>query len=444
MAAILSPLPKLNNIPFLTCLVGNNLEHLWDSIRRENPKLVWITDKEAESLRWHLMRSDGSFKFGTSVVLWYGLSREEAASIITQFDDSHLGPTKSVQSNVAQRTGVRSYSTAASPQLRVGLIGARGHTGQELVQLINSHPNMRLTHISSRELSGKILESYTKEQIRYELIPADVIGQIDDVDAWILALPNGVAKTYVDALDKKPGPVILDLSADYRFDDSGRWWYGLPELYPFSGKASAGNPAVTRISNPGCYATGCQVGLKPLIDATVGKGLQLPGRPTIFGVSGFSGAGTTSSPKNDPEVLRDNMIPYSLTGHIHEREAGRHLKTPVYFSPHVASFFRGITLTISVPLPAGVDFTSQSLLDLYSSTYSQHGLIDVQEEVPLVKDNQNHHGVRVGGFTMAKDGSRAVLVATLDNLLKGAATQAIQNLNLAFGLPGHTGIPPFK
>ncbi|KAJ9051472.1 hypothetical protein DSO57_1004209 [Entomophthora muscae] len=68
------------------------------------------------------------------------------------------------------------------------------------------------------------------------------------------------------------------------------------------------------------------------------------------------------------------MIPYSLTGHIHEREAGRHLKTPVYFSPHVASFFRGITLTISVPLPAGVDFTSQSLLDLYSSTYSQHRL----------------------------------------------------------------------
>ncbi|KAI0238713.1 hypothetical protein L0F63_005733, partial [Massospora cicadina] len=462
MVAVLSPLPQFD-VPYLGCLPPE----------RES-KLVWNVTEQVEDIDWHFCRSEGGFTLGAHTIFWYGLTREEASDLIMRLDASHLAPTKAVQVVGPRPLGVRPYSTLASPrfsqgrvgsigargqigarsysisasprssQVRVGLIGARGHTGQELVQLINDHPNMKLTHISSRELCGKELKPYTKEKIHYELIPAETIGQISDVDAWILALPNGVAKTYVDALDRNTGMVILDLSADYRFDASGRWWYGLPELYPFSGQAASSRPAVTRISNPGCYATGCQVGLKPLLDAIIGQGLQLPGRPVVFGISGFSGAGTTPSPKNDPEILRDNLIPYALSGHIHEGEASRHLKAPIYFTPHVASFFRGITLTITVPLPAASKFTSQSLFDLYAATYAPHGLIRVQRDIPLVKDNQNRHGVHVGGFAVAEDGSRAVLVATLDNLLKGAATQAIQNLNLAFGLPGLTGIPPFK
>ena len=151
------------------------------------------------------------------------------------------------------------------------------------------------------------------------------------------------------------------------------------------------------MSNPGCYATGSQLGLGPLVSQSLVNGL-----PCIFGVSGYSGAGTKPSPKNDVNHLNNNLLPYSLVGHIHEREISSHLTNPVAFMPHVGQFFRGITLTIHV--------------------------------IPEVKSIAGEHGVEVGGFKLDPSGKRLVLVVTLDNLLKGAATQAIQNVNLALNL----------
>jgi len=108
--------------------------------------------------------------------------------------------------------------------------------------------------------------------------------------------------------------LIVDLSADYRFDSS--WTYGLPELVPRSEIARA-----TRIANPGCYATAAQIGIAPLVP-------HLGGQPVVFGVSGYSGAGTKPSPKNDVNNLKDNMLAYSLTDHIHEKEISSQLNTP--------------------------------------------------------------------------------------------------------------------
>lgn len=159
--------------------------------------------------------------------------------------------------------------------------------------------------------------------------PEDVIRLDKDIDCWVMALPNGVCKPYIEALDGiSSKSVIVDLSADYRFTES--WTYGLVELTQRSKIAQA-----TRISNPGCYATGSQLGIAPIVEAGL-----IGGQATVMGISGYSGAGTKPSPKNDIKNLTDNIIPYSLTNHVHEREISHHLGTPVAFIPHVASFFR--------------------------------------------------------------------------------------------------------
>jgi N-acetyl-gamma-glutamyl-phosphate reductase/acetylglutamate kinase len=162
--------------------------------------------------------------------------------------------------------------------------------------------------------------------------------------------------------------------------------------------------------------------------------------PTVFGVSGYSGAGTKPSPKNDPEFLRDNLIPYSLTNHIHEREVSYQLGTAVNFIPHVASWFQGIALTVNVPL--NKTMTSNDIKSVFEEFYQGEQLVKVLESgEPLVRDNAGKHYVRIGGFNVHPEGRRAVITTTIDNLLKGAATQAVQNLNLSLGFDEYAGIP---
>ncbi|KAH7308556.1 acetylglutamate kinase [Stachybotrys elegans] len=312
---------------------------------------------------------------------------------------------------------------------RIGLIGARGYTGQALVELLNEHPYMDLQHVSSRELAGQTLEAYTKRKVVYETLSPEDVAQLDSdgkVDAWILALPNSVCKPYVEALDQgSRKSVIVDLSADYRFDSE--WAYGLPELVQRSKIAQS-----KRISNPGCYATGAQIGLSPALDL-------IEGMPTIFGCSGYSGAGSKPNARNNLEVLKDAIIPYSLTGHVHEREISHQLNHQVAFIPHVAGWYRGITLTISIPLRKEV--TSRDIRQMYQDRYAGEKLIKVVGEPPLVSGIMGRHGVELGGFAVDSTGKRVVVVATIDNLAKGAATQCLQNMNLALGYAEYEGIP---
>jgi len=295
---------------------------------------------------------------------------------------------------------------------------------------LNSHPNFELTHVSSRELAGKKLEGYTSNDIIYQNLGVEDIRRMEEnneVDCWVMALPNGVCKPFVDAVDEVGSgkSVIVDLSADYRFSEN--WTYGLPELVTRSKLAKA-----TRISNPGCYATAAQLGISPLVP-------HLGGDPTIFGVSGYSGAGTKPSPKNDTEQLRDNLMPYSLTDHVHEREIGVQLGVSVGFIPHVASWFQGIHHTINIPL--NKEMSSRDIRNLYQDRYAGERLIKIVGEAPLVKNISGKHGVEIGGFGVHSLGKRVVICATIDNLLKGAATQCLQNMNLALGYNEYEGIP---
>lgn len=319
-----------------------------------------------------------------------------------------------------------------TPVYSIGIVGARGHTGAELIRLIAAHPQLRLAFLSSRELDGQRVDAHHDAyagELRYENLDPEAVAA-KRADVVVLALPNGKAAPYVAALDAAvaagaPDPIVVDLSADYRFDPA--WYYGLPEL------TRAGYAGQRRISNPGCYATAMQLAIAPLRE-------QLAGPPQCFGVSGYSGAGTTPSDKNNPALLHDNLMPYVLTDHMHEREVSAQLGVPVEFMPHVAPHFRGITMTVNLWLQQPLKL--EAVQQLYRARYADEPLIEVVDEAPWVSRIAGRHGVQLGGFTLAPGNKRLVLVATLDNLLKGAATQAMQNLNLALGVDELTSIPP--
>ncbi|MGJ3232092.1 MAG: N-acetyl-gamma-glutamyl-phosphate reductase [Oceanicaulis sp.] len=310
---------------------------------------------------------------------------------------------------------------------RIGLVGARGHTGRELIAILGRRSDMTLDFAVSRAMAGEpvtTLAAGGPSALLFEaLSPEEIAAR--GADAVILAMPNGEAAAYVAALDAAaPDTVIVDLSADYRFDES--WVYGLPELY--GRKALAG---ATRISNPGCYATAGQLCVYPVRK-------KLKGAAHLFGVSGYSGAGTSPSRKNDTAALKNNLMPYALAGHLHEKEMSRHLGKEVRFSPHVAEFFRGLTVTAQLEFKKPM--AEDALRAAFHKAYDGEALIRISQAIPEITDGANTPGAVVGGFAVTEDGARAVMVCALDNLLKGAAVQAVQNLALALGLNELDGV----
>jgi N-acetyl-gamma-glutamyl-phosphate reductase len=303
---------------------------------------------------------------------------------------------------------------------RVAVVGGRGHTGAELLRLLHAHDGLELSWVGSRRHAGDRVDAHVEGagQLVFETPSPERVAELE-VEAIVLALPNEIGKAYVERI--APERVVVDLSADHRFDSN--WAYGQPERRR---RAIAG---ARRIANPGCYATAAQLALEPVAE-------RLVSAPRIFGVSGYSGAGVTPSPRNDPEHLRDNLLPYAPIGHVHEREIAAQVGRPVHFMPHVAPFFRGIMLTIDLELDGPL--SADELLATYRDRYEREPLVRVQAEAPLVRSNVGRPHVVLGGF--AASGTRAVVVATIDNLLKGAATQAVQNLNLALGIDELRGI----
>lgn len=465
--AIVQPAEGGNGISNLSTLtitksgwLSNVADNVFAAIKKDHPKLVFTVKEDDENLTWFFDKAEGSFTKDGQVMFWYGLeSGEEVTQLMTEFAkhgrsmlgdanlEARLHRAAATASSAIRGQQARAFSTSARPMsriirgrpqargyatstnpnpplgkhnssntapARVALIGARGYTGQALIDLMNRHPNMDLRHVSSRELAGQKLKGYSKREITYENLSAEDVRRMEannEIDCWVMALPNGVCKPFVDAVEESGGnSVIVDLSADYRFDS--KWTYGLPEL------VSRGNIAkAKRIANPGCYATAAQLGIAPLVEF-------LGAQPTVFGVSGYSGAGTKPSPKNDVENLRDNLIPYSFTDHIHEREISAQLGTSVAFIPHVASWFQGIHQTINIPLNRTM--TSRDIRGLYQERYAGEKLVKISGEAPSVKAISGKHGVEIGGFGVHSEGKRVVVCATIDNLLKGAATQCLR------------------
>ncbi|PVH16460.1 protein ARG5,6, mitochondrial [Candidozyma duobushaemuli] len=451
-------IPKLDK--FLSSRTGwlNNVtDNIFNAMRKDYTSLYWVVNENDANLAWYFSKSDGSFAKNGELLFWYGLDTDQAAELIRQFDAHRVGAAISSENDSvfssSVKTQKRSFHTSTRrrapnsttnpnpPRVKgtntkrgkVALIGARGYVGQNLISLIDKHPQLDLALVSSRELNGQKLVGYNKANIVYSNLQTEDILELEknkEIDVWVMALPNGVCKPFVEALESVEGSTskIIDLSADYRFDTTGEWVYGLPELIDRSEIANA-----RKISNPGCYATAAQVAINPLVK-------YASGTPTVFGVSGYSGAGTKPSKKNDLTYLTDNLVPYSLTDHIHEKEVSKQLGLDIAFIPHVAQWFQGISATVSIPIKPK-SLTAREIRQIYQERFMGEQLIEVSGESPVVKDISGKHGVVVGGFAVNSQENRVVIVATIDNLLKGAATQCLQNINLTMGYGEYDGIP---
>ncbi len=315
--------------------------------------------------------------------------------------------------------------TVAGESLRAAVIGARGYVGRELIGLIASHPDVELAVASSREFEGQRLSDHVSQlagtDLCYQNLALESLDGLE-VDVLFLALPDGVASRHDTVWQRcAETMVVIDMSADFRFAE--HWCYGQPE------RCHDEIASARLIANPGCYATGMQLAIWPLLE-------QMAAVPVVFGVSGYSGAGINPSDKNDPGRLADNLLAYKPSGHTHEREVTRTLGHDVRFMPHVASHFRGIHLSVALQLQQSVDV--DDLLMRFAQTYEHFPLIRVSRDIPEIQEVAGLHEVHIGGFDVAThDPSRVVVYCCLDNLLKGAATQAIQNMNLALALNNH-------
>jgi N-acetyl-gamma-glutamyl-phosphate reductase/acetylglutamate kinase len=295
--------------------LNNVAENVWAAIRKGNDSLVWECDEKSDQATWYFARAEGSVLSRGKYLFWYGIQdSQKVAQLIDAFNKGEkpkvlqnstvasvaksvanglLGGNTTVKQARAYSTasrGIRMYSTDArhltnpNPPLRdstndkpanIALIGARGYTGQALINLINAHPKLTLSHVSSRELEGKPLEGYTKSQLIYENLQVEDVRRMEEsgeIDCWVMALPNGVCKPFVDAVDAGNKPksdkktVIVDLSADYRVTNS--WSYGLPGI-PFLTVLTCRTPITRKITRSNSHfeswmlCHGCTIGYCP-------------------------------------------------------------------------------------------------------------------------------------------------------------------------------------
>lgn len=247
-------------------VLNNVVDNVFNAVRKDHRRLFWTAHADDENRAWHFERADGSFTRSGKTLFWYGIqSASEVERIVREFDENGridrsylpVGPSASPHRSSASPDGAKPYSTlarrmpgstrgyatsatsnASTEHKRLALIGARGYTGQALTSLFSGHPFLNLTHVSSRQLAGYPLEGYTKSPLKYSNLSVEDVQRMEkdgEVDAWVLALPNGATKPFVDAIDRGAaerkggsleGSVVVDLGADYRFENG--WTYGLP------------------------------------------------------------------------------------------------------------------------------------------------------------------------------------------------------------------------
>ncbi len=305
---------------------------------------------------------------------------------------------------------------------RVGIIGASGYAGTELVRLLAFHPQVELAYLVSRSHAEMPMSALARDL--EGIVDVQLRPEPDyDVDVVFLAVPHGAGRTTIAEYPLLGRSIIVDLSSDHRSDDT--FVYGLPEL----NRDRIGSSR--RIANPGCFATALALSLLPLLHSD-----SLPRTIHAVGITGSTGAGAGFSPSVHFSWRFANVEPYSILAHRHAEEVrtALGLDAAVHFVPQRGPFTRGIVTTTFIESPLATD----TLMGIYREYYAREPLIRITDEPPDLK--------RVVGTARAylhcttRDGT-AVIICALDNMLKGAASQAIQNMNLALGLEETLGLP---
>lgn len=348
---------------------------------------------------------------------------------------------------------------APSKPIRVAVVGATGYTGGELLRLLAGHPRVTVAAVTSEQSAGKSVADVFPSLARIIQLPLAAFNAekiAADVDFAFVALPSGAAMDAAASL-AATGCRVVDLSPDYRFLDPAVYqrWYGGPHRHQkLLAKAVYGLPELHRrkiakarvVGNPGCYPTGALIALAPLAS----KGLLTPGAPIIIDAkSGISGAGRGASlPYHFPEA-NEGMMAYKVGRHRHQpeivQEVARLARGPaaVLFTPHLAPMTRGIFCTIYVETTKPL--SSERVAAFYRTAYRNEPFVRVLEpgESPQTKAVWGSNYCDIG-VVADPETNRVVLMAAIDNLVKGAAGQAIQNMNLMCGFPETLGLsaPP--
>ena len=305
---------------------------------------------------------------------------------------------------------------------KIGILGASGYTGHELIKILEKHGGVEIAVCNSETSAGKPVTSVYPDfrgSRTYTGYPLDAIRKMP-LDGLFLASGDEFAKQHARSF---PYPVI-DLSHALRFDDDAV--YGLPEL------SRAKIPGARLVANPGCYVTSCLLAAAPLVRAGVATRIVFDAK------SGWSGAGRQSAYAQDPARMKDNLVPYKIVDHRHKSEIERHLGMKISFTPHVLDTFRGILTTAHVfvrqPLP------KKQIVDIYAGAYGKEPFLRIlTDRLPELRDAQNTNLCVLGGFE-TDDNGRLVVVSVIDNLVKGASGQAVQNMNLLLGFPETQGL----
>ena len=335
-------------------------------------------------------------------------------------------------------------------KVNVGIVGGTGYTGVELLRLLVQHPEVRIKAITSRSETGmNVSELFNNLRGHIDLKfsnPAE--AELDKCDLVFFATPNGIAMHQVEFL-LKAGVKVIDLAADFRIKDVPEWekWYGMQHVCPdLVATAVYGLPEMNRaqvkdahlIANPGCYPTAVQLGFLPLIEANIVDIHYL-----IADVkSGVSGAGRKAEVHTLHAEASDNFKAYSVSGHRHLPEIKQGLssiaKRPVglTFVPHLVPMIRGIHATLYARLTR-----QTNLQTLYEERYQDEAFVDV---LPAGKhpETRSVRGSNICRISVhqPQNSDIVVILSVTDNLVKGAAGQAIQNMNIMFGLPETLGI----
>ena len=334
--------------------------------------------------------------------------------------------------------------------IRIGIVGGTGYTGVELLRILAQHPQAQLVAITSRkEVGMPVAEMFPSLRGAVDLRFSDPKDAgLAACDLVFFATPNGIAMTQAQAL-LSGGVKVIDLAADFRIKDIAVWekWYGMTHACPeLVDEAVYGLPEVNReaikgariVANPGCYPTATQLGFLPLVEAGVVDDQHLIADTK----SGVSGAGRKAETHILFAEASDNFKAYGVAGHRHLPEVRQGLaraaghEIGLTFVPHLVPMIRGIHATLYGRLTKAVDLQA-----LFEKRYAEEPFVDVlpagsQPDTRSVRAS-NHCRIAVH---RPQGGDMVVVLSVIDNLVKGAAGQAIQNMNLMFGLPETTGL----
>jgi N-acetyl-gamma-glutamyl-phosphate reductase len=361
--------------------------------------------------------------------------------------------------------------------MKVGVVGASGYAGVELLRLCAGHPDLEVVVATAGNRQGQSVAGLTPSLAAaypsLSFVPTEA-SELDGLDVVFLALPHGQSQHLVPDLLPRAG-IVVDLAADFRLGDPGLYpiWYGEPHTAPgLLSQFVYGLPELHRdeiigaklIAAPGCYPTAALLALTPLVEAGVvavvgsgdpgtpgtsgtGTGLPVPSL-IVDAASGVSGAGRAPKESLHFGSVDEDFVAYGLLDHRHTAEMEQGLGTPVLFTPHLAPMVRGILVTCYAR-PVGQSqfdpgrpgpLTTAAAMGILHDRYDGEPFVVVTDEPPSTKatsgSNCAHVSVRVDPRT-----GWVLAFCAIDNLVKGASGQAIQCANLALGLPERTGLP---